>query len=138
MHMMNDVLSGYLDVFMLVFLDDILVYSKTMKEHAEHLRKVFDALRKHRLFAKASKCTFSVREVEFLGQWITPHGATLIEEKVQAVCSWEVPKIVRDVRSFLGFANYYRRFIPKYAEVASPLTYLTKKNIEMTWGPPQQ
>ena len=67
MHMMNDVLSGYLDVFVLVFLDDILVYSKTVEEHAEHLRKVFDALRKHRLFAKASKCTFLVREVEFLG-----------------------------------------------------------------------
>ena len=68
MHMMNDVLSGYLDVFVLVFLDDILVYSKTVEEHAEHLRKVFDALKKHRLFAKASKCTFLVREVEFLGQ----------------------------------------------------------------------
>ena len=82
MHMMNDVLSGYLDVFVLVFLDDILVYSKTEEEHAEHLRKVFDALKKHRLFAKASKCTFLVREVEFLGQWITPHGAAPTEEKV--------------------------------------------------------
>ena len=138
MHMMNDVLSGYLDVFVLVFLDDILVYSKTVEEHAEHLRKVFAALRKHRLFAKASKCSILEEEVEFLGQWITPHGAAPVKEKVRAVRNWERPQTVKDVRSFLGFANYYRRFVPRYAEVAAPLTYLTKKDIEMTWGPPQQ
>ena len=71
-HMINDILAGYLDVFILVFLDDILVYSRIVEEHAEHLRKVFVALRKHRLFAKASKCNIMVKEVEFLGQWVMP------------------------------------------------------------------
>ena len=138
MHMINDVLSEYLDVFVLVFLDDILVYSRTVEEHAEHLRQVFVALRKYCLFAKASKCVIQVREVEFLGQWITPQGAAPVKEKLRAVRSWEVPQTVKDVRSFLGFANYYRRFIAKYAEIAAPLTYLMKKDVEMQWGPPQQ
>ena len=75
-------------------------------------------------------------EVEFLGQWITPRGAAPVKEKVQAVRNWERPQTVKDVRLFLGFANYYRRFVPKYAEVAAPLTYLMKKDVEMTWGPP--
>ena len=105
--------------------------------NAEHLRKVFAALRKHRLFAKASNCNIMVKEVEFLGQWVTPQGAALLKKKLKAVRSWERPQIVKDVRSFLGFANYYRRFISKYAEIAAPLTYLTKKDVEMHWCPLQ-
>ena len=124
--------------FVLVFLDDILVYSCTVEEHAEHLRKVFAALWKHRLFAKASKCSIMVKEVEFLHQWVTPQGASPLKEKLKAVRSWERPQTLKDVRSFLGFANYYRCFISKYAEIATPLTYLTKKDVEMQWGPPQQ
>ena len=87
MHMINDVLFEYLDVFVLVFLDDILVYSRTMEEHTEHLRQVFAALKKYRLFVKASECVIQVREVEFLGQWITPQGAAPVKEKLRAVCS---------------------------------------------------
>ena len=136
MHMVNDVLAGYLDVFILVFLDDILVYSRTVEEHAEHLWNVFAALRKHRLLTKASKCNIMVKEVEFLGQWVTPQGDSPLKEKLKAVRSWERPQTVKDVRSFLGFANYYRRFISKYAEIAAPLTYLMKKDVEMQWGPP--
>ena len=136
MHMINDVLAGYLDVFVLVFLDAILVYSRTVEEHAEHLQKVFAALQKHRLFAKASKCSIMVKEVEFLDQWVTPQGASPLKEKLKAVHNWERPQTVKDIRSFLGFANYYRRFILKHAEIAAPLTYLTKKNVEMQWGPP--
>ena len=83
MHMINDVLAGYLDVFILVFLDDILVYSRTVEEHAEHLQKVFTGLRKHRLFAKASKCSIMVKEVEFLSQWVTPQGASPLKEKLK-------------------------------------------------------
>ena len=89
MHMINDVLAGYLDVFVLVFLDDILVYSRTLEEHAEQLWKVFAALRKYRLFAKASKCGIMVKEVEFLGQWVTPQGASALKEKLKAVHNWE-------------------------------------------------
>ena len=171
MHMINDVLAGYLDVFILVFLDDTLVYSRTVEEHAKHLWKVFAALRKHQLFAKASKCSIMVKEVDFLDQWVTPQGASLLKEKLKAVrsktvdtlpavgpncgdfqhgdgaacsitvttrglLSGESSQIVKDVRSFMGFANYYCRFISKYAEVAAPLTYLTKKDVEMKWGPP--
>ena len=76
MHMINDVLAGYLDVLILVFLDDILMYSYTMEEHVEHLRKVFAALRKYRLFAKASECSIMVKEMEFLSQWVMPQGAS--------------------------------------------------------------
>ena len=138
MHMINDVLARYLDVFVLVFLDDIFVYFCTMEEHVEHLQKVFAALRKHRLFAKASKCSIMVKEVEFLSQWVTPQGASPLKEKLKVVRSQERPQTVKDVRSFLGFAIYCRSFISKYAEVAAPLTYLTKQNVEMQWGPPQQ
>ena len=138
MHMINNVLAKCLDVFILVFLDNILVYSRTLEEHAEHLRKVFAALRKHRLFSKASKCSFMVKEVEFLGQWVTPQGASLLKEKLKAVRSWERTQTMKDIRSFLGFANYYCCFISKYTEIAAPLTCLTKKDVEMQWGPPQQ
>ena len=138
MNMMNDVLSGYLDDFVLVFLDDILVYSRTVEQHAEHLGKVLQALKTYRLFAKASKCCIMVREVEFLGQWITPQGAAPTREKIKVVAEWEAPQDLKGVRSFLGFANYYRRFVPGYAELASPLTYLTKKDVQWMWGPPQR
>ena len=89
----------------MVFIDDILVYSKNTEEHAEHLRLIFERLRKHQLFAKASKCTLHVNEVEFLGQWITLEGAAPIAEKLRAVRDWEPPNSVKDIRSFLGFAN---------------------------------
>ena len=138
MHMINDVLAGYLDVFVLMFLNNILVYSCTVEEHAEHLRKAFATLRKHSLFTKASKCNIMVKELGFLGQWSTPQGASPLKEKLKAVRSWERPQTVKDVKSFLGFVNYYRYFISKYAEIAAPLTYLTKKEVEMQWGSPQQ
>ena len=127
MHLVQDVLHGYLDVFVVIFIDDILVYSRNTKEHAEHLRLIFERLREHQLFAKASKCTLHVNEVEFLGQWITLEGAAPIVEKLHAVCDWEPPNSVKDVRSFLGFANYYRRFVPGYAGIASPLTLLMRR-----------
>ena len=90
------------------------------------------------MFAKASKCTLHVNEIESLGQWITPEGAAPIAEKLRAVRDWEPPNSVKDVRCFLGFANYYRRFVPGYAGIASPLTLLTRKNIEWHWGPVQR
>ena len=119
MYLVQDVLHGYLDVFVVVFIDDILVYSKNTKEHAEHLSLIFKRLRKHQFFAKASKCTLHINEVEFLGQWIAPEGAAPIVEKLRAVRDWEPPNSVKDVRSFLGFANYYYRFVPS-RDVPSP------------------
>ena len=135
MNFMNDVLAQYLDDFVLVFLDDILIYSNSMEEHAEHLRKVFTTFRDQHLFAKASKCTIQTSAVEFLGQWVTPSGMTPTAEKLRAVQEWETPTNVRGVRSFLGFANYYRRFVYKFTEIAHPLTELTKKDVAWQWGP---
>ena len=129
MNMMNDVLSDYLDDFVLAFLDNILVYSHIVEIHAEHLRKVLEALCRHRLYAKASKCNIMEEEVEFLGQWIPPQGAAPLKQKMKAVLEWEAPQDLKGVRSFLGFTNYYRRFVQGYAELASPLTYLTKKDV---------
>ena len=137
MHLVQDVLHRYLDVFVVVFIDDILVYSRNTEEHAELLRLIFERLREHQLFAKASKCTLHVNEVEFLGQWITPEGVAPIAEKLRVVRDWEPLNSVKDVRSFLGFANYYHRFVPGYAGIAYPLTLLTRKNIEWHWGPVQ-
>ena len=137
MGMMNDLLGEYLDRFVLIFLDDILVYSQSMKEHAEHLRKVLGKLREHRLYAKASKCEFVKSSIEFLGQQITSSGMTPTEAKLRAVRDWARPGNVHDVRSFLGFANYYRRFVQNYAQMANPLTELTKKDIPWQWGPYQ-
>ena len=134
MHLVQDVLHWYLDVFVVVFIDDILVYSRNIEEHAEHLRLIFERLRKHQLFSKASKCTLHVNEVEFLGQWITPEGVAPIAEKLRAVHDWEPPNNVKNVRSFLGFTNYYCRFVPGYVGIASPLTLLTRKSIEWHWG----
>ena len=114
MNIMNDVLSNYLGDLVLVFLDDILVYSRTIEQHAEDLGKVLETLKTHRLFAKASKCSIMVREVEFLGQWIMPQGAGPTNEKMKAVTDWETPQDLKGVRSFL----------------VSPMNYLMKKDVQ--------
>ena len=138
MNLMNDVLADYLDDFVVVFLDDILVYSKTIEDHVVHLRKVLQKLRDHQLFAKASKCEIAYESIEFLGQQVTPAGMSPTEVKIKAVREWDTPQDVKDVRSFLGFANYYRRYVHQFAEVAHPLTELTKKGVEWQWGPYQK
>ena len=138
MNMMNDLLGEYLDKFVLVFLDDVLscgLYSANPQDHADHLRKVLGKLKEHQLFVKASKCEILKTSVEFLGQQICRGGMTLIEAKLKAVQDWATPQDVKGVRSFLGFANYYRRFIKDFATIADPLTSLTKKDVEWQWGP---
>ena len=138
MNLMNDVLKDYLDDFVVVFLDDILIYSKTPEDHAEHLRKVLEKLRQHRLYAKASKCQMAVQKIEFLGQMVSPKGMCPVDEKLRAVREWGRPKSLKDVRSFLGFANYYRRYVRNFAEIANPLTMLTRKDVQWQWGPTQR
>ena len=122
---MNDVLQEFLDAFVMVFLDDVLVYSRDLQEHENHLRQVLTKLREHKLYAKASECTFAMEEVEFLGQKVTPRGMSPQDEKLLAVRDWQRPSDVKDVRAFLGFANYYRRYVYKYEEIVAPLTQLT-------------
>ena len=138
MNMVNDLLGGYLDKFVLVFLDDVLIYSANPQDHAKHLRKVLGKLREHKLFAKASKCEMLKTSVEFLGQQISRGGMTPTEAKLKAVRDWATPEDVKGVRSFLGFANYYRRFVQNFAAIADPLTSLTRKDVEWQWGPYQR
>ena len=120
MNLMHDVLRDYLDRFVLVFLDDVLVDSRNVEDHADHLRQVLQKLREWQLYAKASKCQIQTETIEFLGQQITADEMTPTDEKLRAVREWETPKDVKDVRSFLGFANYYRRFVQSFAAIAHP------------------
>ena len=138
MNLMNDILADYLDDFVVVFLDDILIYSKTIEDHVVHLRKVLQKLRDHQLFAKASKCEIAYESIKFLGQQVTPAGMSPTEVKIKAMREWDMPQDVKDVRSFLGFANYYRRYVHQFAKAAHPLTELTKKGVEWQWGPYQR
>jgi hypothetical protein len=130
---MNDIFRQYLDEFIVVFLDDILIYSKDPTKHFEHLRIVLEILRKHQLFAKLSKCSFAQDTIEFLGHIISPSGVSMDPKKVEAVQQWPRPETVTDVRAFLGLAGYYRRFISKFSEIAAPLTALTRDDVSVMW-----
>ena len=138
MNMMNALLGEYLDKFVLVFLDGVLIYSANPQDHAKHLRKVLGKLREHKLFAKATKCAMLKTSVEFLGQQTSRGGMTPTKAKLKAVRDWATPEDVKGVRSFLGFANYYRRFVQNFAVIADPLTSLTRKDVEWQWGPYQR
>ena len=131
---LNDVLKEYLDIFVIVYIDDILIYSKDVASHIRHVSTILQTLRKHRLYCKLSKCEFHVSEVEFLGVILTPSGLVMAERKVQAVRNWPTPKTVRDVQCFLGFASYYRRFIEHFSHIVTPLTRLLRKNVSFTWS----
>ncbi|MDM1593471.1 reverse transcriptase family protein, partial [Escherichia coli] len=134
--LMQEIFSReYLDDFVLVFFDDILVYSKNVADHEMHVRKVLDILRAHKLFAKKSKCTFSVDRVEYLGFVVSKDGKSADPAKVQAVIDWLEPCSVKEVRGFLGLTGWYRIFIPRYAKIASPLTALLKKDQPFKWTP---
>jgi Reverse transcriptase (RNA-dependent DNA polymerase)/RNase H-like domain found in reverse transcriptase/Integrase zinc binding domain/Retroviral aspartyl protease/Chromo (CHRromatin Organisation MOdifier) domain len=133
MHMMQSIFRKYLDDFVIVFLDDILIYSKTFEEHEKHVEQVLKLLRENKLYAKESKCEFFKNEVSFLGHVVGEKGISMEEHKVKAVREWPVPKDVSDVRSFLGLAGYYRRFVYKFSEIASPISELLQKDIKFQW-----
>ena len=133
MDLMNRVFHDYLDEFVIVFVDDILIYSDNEVQHEEHLRKALEILRKNKLYAKFSKCDFWMKEVLFLGHIISKDGVAVDPSKVAAVMDWEQPKSVTEVRSFLGLAGYYRRFIKDFSTIAIPLTSLTKKDKKFIW-----
>lgn len=133
MHLMHETFRKFLDDFVLVFLDDILIYSKTLEEHEQHVRQVLEVLRKEKLYAKESKCELVKPEVEFLGHVVGRDGVRMMEEKVKAVNDWPTPKKVTDVRAFLGTAGYYRNFIKGFSGIAAPLSSLTKDNVKFEW-----
>ena len=124
----------YLDKFVLVFIDDILVYSKNEEEHGEHLRLVLQKLRENQLYAKLSKCEFWLNVVLFLGHVITDGGIAVDPSKVRDVLKWEPPQTVSEFRSFLGLAGYYRRFIEGFSKIVKPLTSLQEKVKEFMWS----
>ncbi|XP_006854885.2 uncharacterized protein LOC18444659, partial [Amborella trichopoda] len=127
MDLMNRVFRPFLDKFVVVFIDDILVYSKTREDHAEHLTTVLQTLRDHQLYAKKEKCEFWMTEVKFLGHVLSQDGITVDPAKIDSILQWERPKNVTEVRSFLGLAGYYRRFVENFSRTAMPLTKLTRK-----------
>ena len=133
MDLMHRVFQPYLDQFDVVFMDDILIYSQSEWEHEYRLRIVLQFLRDHHLYAKFSKCEFWLTEVRFLGHMVLASGVSVDPEKVEAVMSWERPKSVFEIRSFLGLAVYYRRFIEDFSRLAAPMTRLTWKEVKFDW-----
>jgi hypothetical protein len=124
---MNDVLWPYLRRFVLVFFDDILIFSSTWADHLHHVCTVLDTLRQHRLFVKRSKCAFGMESISYLGHIISAAGVAMDLAKVRAVRDWPTPRSVRTIRSFLGLAGYYRKFVRDYGTITAPLTALLKK-----------
>ena len=124
----NDVLFDYLDDFYIAYLDDIIIYSKDQKTHEEHVRKVLDRLRLAGLQANIKKCEFGVTRTKYLGFIVTTDGIEVDPDKVKTLQEWEQPRTIRGVQSFLGFCNFYRRFIQDYSRIARPLIRLTKLN----------
>ena len=133
--MMTTILRDGLDRFVLVFLDDILIYSRTIEEHEQHIRAVLDRLRAEKFFGRIKKCDFYQTEVEYLGFDVGAYGVKPSLSKVRAVAEWPKPTSVKDVRSFLGLASFYRKFIWHFSEIAAPLTDLTKKGRAKVWSP---
>lgn len=136
--LINDILREYLDKFVVAYLDDILIYSKTRKEHVQHVTLVLKALEGAGMRINGEKSTFHATEVEFLGFIITRDGVKMDPKKVEAVVNWPQPKNVTEVQEFMGFANFYRRFIKGYSGVATPLTNLTKKDKPFLWTENEQ
>ncbi|KAL0544115.1 hypothetical protein IC582_019226 [Cucumis melo] len=134
MDLMNRVFREFLDTFVIVFIDDILIYSKTEAEHEEHLRMVLQTLRDNKLYAKFSKCEFWLKQVSFLGHVISKAGVSVDPAKIEAVTGWTRPSTVSEVRSFLGLAGYYRRFVENFSRIATPLTQLTRKGAPFVWS----
>ncbi|GKC64576.1 putative reverse transcriptase domain-containing protein [Tanacetum coccineum] len=137
MDLMNRVCKPYLDKFVIVFIDDILIYSKSEEEHEVHLKTILDLLKKEKLYAKFSKCEFWLQEVQFLGHVVNRDGIHVDPSKVESVKNWKTPESSTEIRSFLGLAGYYRRFIENFSKIAKPLTLLTQKNKAYVWGDKQ-
>ncbi|KAM1521892.1 hypothetical protein ACFX10_012067 [Malus domestica] len=133
MDLMNRVFRPYLDRFVIVFIDDILIFSKSVSEHKKHLRLVLERLSSEQLYAKFSKCQFWLTQISFLGHVVSAEGISVDPQKVSAITTWEQPRNVTEVRSFLGLAGYYRRFVKGFSAIALPLNKLTRKEVEFKW-----
>ncbi|XP_019096474.1 PREDICTED: uncharacterized protein LOC109130856 [Camelina sativa] len=133
MKLMSNVFRKYLDEFVIVFIDDILVYSKKGEDHPAHLRKVLERLKEEKFFAKLSKCSFWKREIGFLGHVVSDKGVSVDQEKIWSIAEWLRPQNASKIQSFLGLAGYYRWFVKGFASMAHPLTQLTGKDVPYVW-----
>ena len=133
MNLINRVFRPYLDRFMIVFTDDILIYTKGNTEHTKHLKLVLEKLRKHQLYAKFSKCQFWLDQISFLGHVVSTEGICLDPQNIFALSMWEQPRNVTEVRSLLGLDSYYRLFVQDFSVIALPLTKLTWKGVKFEW-----
>ncbi|CAI7802329.1 unnamed protein product [Closterium sp. NIES-54] len=136
--LMNNIFRPLLDRFVIVFLDDILIFSKSLEEHAQHLRIVLDTLRQHRLYAKLSKCTFARSSIGFLGHVISSQGIAMDPAKAHCLADWPAPRTVAELQSFIGLAKYYRKFIFNFSHICTPLTDLFRQTAAFQRGLPQQ
>nr|GFA83102.1 putative reverse transcriptase domain-containing protein [Tanacetum cinerariifolium] len=138
MDLMNRVCKPYLDKFVIVFIDDILIYSKNEQEHGEHLKLILELLKRVKLYAKFSKCEFWIPKVQFLGHVIDSRGIHVDPAKIESIIDWASPKTPTEIRQFLGLAGYYRRFIEGFSMIAKPMTKLTHKKVMFDWGDKQK
>jgi hypothetical protein len=134
MYLMNSVFMQELDKFVVVFIDDILIYSKNSEDHAKHLHVILQRLRDHHLYTKFSKCEFWLDTVKFLGHTISGDSISVDPSKVQEVMDWKPPTLVHQIRSILGLAGYYRRFVPDFSRIAKSMTELLKKGVKFSWN----
>ena len=134
MDLMNRVFKPFLNQFVVVFIDDILIYSKSKEDHERHLRLILQVLEEKKLYAKLKKCEFWLDSVAFLGHVISKDGISVDPKKVEAVVEWNRPNNVTEIRSFLGLAGYYRRFVEGFSRLAMPQTRLTQKGVKFEWS----
>nr|GEV64481.1 putative reverse transcriptase domain-containing protein [Tanacetum cinerariifolium] len=134
MDLMNRVCKPYLDKFVIVFIDDILIYSKNETKHHEHLKAILELLKKEKLYPKFLKCEFWIPKVQFLGHVIDSRGIYVDPAKIESIKDWASPKTPTKIRQFLGLAGYYQIFIEGFSKISKSMTKLTQKGIKFDWG----
>jgi hypothetical protein len=140
MRLMDDVLRPFTNSFVVVYLDDILIFNRTWEEHMRHIQQVLSTLRQHKLYANLEKCSFGMNRVQYLGYIVDEHGVHVDPAKIQVICDWPAPTTLTELQSFLGLANFYRRFVLGFSHIAWALSQVTKGGgrAKFVWGKEKQ